>query len=358
MSDKQCRDNPIEIDPHERKSDNSKSRRSNFSLLNVYLPVLWAYSLLFLPPGCISVGPDYEAPETKATEQWNAALSPDIRVSDNPESMANWWSDLNDPVLTDILKTVVEQNPNLQLARARVREARARRGLAGTERFPTINLKGDATGRATTISSQPDSLTDAYSTDVTTAILTEQLSDDEPDISKQTLYTAGVDASWELDIFGGIRRSIEAADADLEASRADYRDTLVSLLAEASLSYVELRQHQQRLAIARASLAAQEETLQMVLWRTEAGLVGQLDSEQAHQNVETTRAIIPQLEQSLIQAHNRLAVLMGRQPGELHDYLLNTSVNSNSDRVNSDSDRVNSDSDRVNSNSDRVNSDS
>jgi NodT family efflux transporter outer membrane factor (OMF) lipoprotein len=122
-------------------------------------------------------------------------------------------------------------------------------------------------------------------------------------------------------VFGGIRRSIEAAQADLEASEEDLRDVLVTLLAETALNYVDVRTFQTRLEITESNLRTQEETYELVAARREAGLASQLDMEQAKYNLESTRSQIPTLQTGLEQAKNRLAVLLGENPGAVDDEL-------------------------------------
>jgi NodT family efflux transporter outer membrane factor (OMF) lipoprotein len=129
------------------------------------------------------------------------------------------------------------------------------------------------------------------------------------------LYSAGLDASWEIDVFGGVRREVEAADATIASREADLRDVLVTLAAEVALSYVDVRSFQARLAIAQANLEAQEETEAIVGWRVQAGLATEL--ERARRNAAQTRAQIPSLRTNLEQARNGLAVLIGATPGSL-----------------------------------------
>src|SRR5690606_26329140 len=135
------------------------------------------------------------------------------------------------------------------------------------------------------------------------------------------IYSAGVDASWELDLFGGQRRAFEAATANLGASEADLRDALVTLLGDVALNYTSVRTTQARLEFAERNLAAQEELRDITRWRAEAGLATVLDVEQAQTSYQQTKAQIPALESALSQAMNRLAVLTGQVPGALHDRL-------------------------------------
>jgi NodT family efflux transporter outer membrane factor (OMF) lipoprotein len=211
------------------------------------------------------------------------------------EDLSRWWLKLDDPLLSDLVQQALANSPDLQSAQARLRQARARRALAGAERFPTV------TGSASASRTKGSEETGSGAT--------------------RNLYRAGFDASWEPDVFGGIRRGIEAAQADLESSKASLHATQVSLAAEVALNYVELRGLQGRIEIARANLSNQLETLQITEWRNQAGLVTSLDVEQARTSAEQTRAQIPLLETSLAEAEHRLAILAGKPPGTLNAML-------------------------------------
>ncbi|MFA7239819.1 MAG: efflux transporter outer membrane subunit [Sulfuricellaceae bacterium] len=237
--------------------------------------------------GC-AVGPDYRAPEISVPQAWHTALRGGLNnaPADTP-LLANWWNTLNDPLLSRLIQAAADNNLDLKQAQARLREARARRGASEAERFPTLAAQAGA--------NRSRSSGGIGSTSET--------------------FSAGFDANWELDIFGGKRRAVEAAEAGLEAAREDLRDVLVSLLAEVVLNYVEVRSFQARFAVADASLATLQETWQIARWRREAGLTTLLDEDQAKFNLEQTRAQLPVLLTGLEQAKNRLAVLLGRQPG-------------------------------------------
>jgi outer membrane protein TolC len=131
----------------------------------------------------------------------------------------------------------------------------------------------------------------------------------------------GFDASWELDLFGGKRRSLEAATASWQASVESMNDVMVSLLAEVALNYVEVRSDQALLSITESNLTTRSETYDITRWRHEAGLTTQLDEEQAKASLELVRAQIPTLRTSLEQAKYRLAVLLGQPPGTLNEVL-------------------------------------
>ena len=246
--------------------------------------------------GCAAVGPDYVPPEVSAPKKWSTSLAGGLSAEAmDPEKMANWWSTLNDPTLTSLIERAVADNLDLRQAQARVREARARRGISQARRFPTIGAGGH--------------------------INVARSSEETGSGTERDLYAAGFDAGWELDVFGGVRRSVEAAGATLEASKEGLHDVMVSLLAEVALNYVEVRSFQTRLSIAEANQKAQEETYGITRARYESGLTSDLDVEQARYNLEGTRSKIPPLQIGLEQARNRLAVLLGQNPGTLKDEL-------------------------------------
>jgi NodT family efflux transporter outer membrane factor (OMF) lipoprotein len=257
--------------------------------------------LLGIFTGC-AVGPDYVAPEIPVPPAWHAELRGGAtgRPTD-PQALASWWTTLDDPILTSLIDRAVQGNLDLKKAQARVREARARRGINLADLFPTL----DATGSAT-YSRGSGNIRTAQGSSAITAL---------------DSYAIGLDASWELDVFGGVRRSVEAATADLQASVEDLRDVLVSLLGEVALNYIQARTLQARLAVAEANLAAQAETYELTAVRLEAGLTTALDVEQATYNLESTRSQIPTLQSGLEEAKNRLAILLGEHPGAVHTEL-------------------------------------
>jgi len=252
-----------------------------------------ALALLVLS-GC-KVGPDYVTPEAPTPQTWHSPLDNGLADGEtDPQVLASWWTTLDDPVLSSLIERAVAGNLDLQGAQSRIREARARRSIVKGGLFPSFNAGGSATWSRT-------------GTDVAT--------------TSNELYSSSFDAGWELDVFGGVRRSVEAAQADLESSGEDLRDVLVSLLAETALNYVDVRTYQARLAAAVASLSAQEETYQLAVWRSQAGLDDELAVQQARYNLENTRSQIPSLRTGLEEAMNRIAVLLGESAGALHEEL-------------------------------------
>ena len=262
-----------------------------------FLRVLGAACTILSLCGCSAVGPDYVKPETEVPSTWYGELQDGLtNKAIDPQTLAQWWSTLEDPTLSSLMERAVRGNLDLKNARARVREARALRGINRARLFPIIDATGSAAKSRNTVSSS--------------------------DGTESELYSAGFDAGWELDVFGGVRRSVEAAEADLEASWENLHDVLVSLLAEVALNYMEVRTFQARFAVAEANIAAQEATYEYTSSRFEAGLSNELPVQQALTNLETTRSQIPSLRTGLVAANNRLSVLLGEQPGAVNRELV------------------------------------
>lgn len=247
--------------------------------------------------GCAAVGPNYVPPESKAPDDWHTELEGGLLLQPaSPEILARWWTTLDDPLLSSLLDRAAQNNLDLRKAMLRVREARARRGISEASRFPTLDGAAAASVRRTSENSGTGKETDTYSVEF--------------------------DAGWEIDVFGGIRRGIEAADADLGATEADLHDVLVSLLAEVALNYIEARTYQVRLEVAQANIRIQTETLTLNRSRFEVGLANELVVQQAQYNLESTRSQIPALRVGLDGVINRLAVLLGEYPGALHPEII------------------------------------
>jgi multidrug efflux system outer membrane protein len=259
---------------------------------------LWLSAVLAIQifTGCATVGPDYVPPDTPVSATWHTELKGGLSGGEmDPQTLAAWWKILNDPELSSLIDRAVLGNLDLKKALARVREARARRGIAKADLFPTLDATGSATWSRT--------------------------SKDTGSGKTSDFYAAGFDAGWELDIFGGVRRSVEAAESDLQATQEDLRSVLLSLLAEVALNYIDVRTSQVQIAVAEANLEAQSETYQLTQWRYEAGLSDELAVQQARYSLENTRSLIPALRTGLEEAMNRIAVLLGEQPGKVHPEL-------------------------------------
>src|SRR5574337_1160486 len=234
--------------------------------------------------GC-AVGPDYREPASTLPAAWTqAASSPDAAPPAAPAPDPAWWRRFDDPLLDSLVERALAANTDLRIAGARLRAARASNAQAEAALWPTVNAYGSATRSS------------------------------DGGRSAVSSYGLGFDAGWELDLFGGLRRGVEAADADAESSAATLAATQVTLVAEVARDYVLLRGYQRRLVITRANLDNQAQTLQLTEWRAQAGLVGQLDVEQARANLEQTRAQLPLLQDAATQTRHALAVLLNESP--------------------------------------------
>jgi multidrug efflux system outer membrane protein len=248
---------------------------------------------LVLICGC-AVGPDFQQPQVSVPAGWAGpvAESPQGPAASGNIGLADWWTLFQDQILTSLIERAAASNLDLKLAEARIREARAAKGVAAGGLGPTL----DASGSYQRSRSSAENRTNATTGDQ---------------------YQAGFDAGWEIDIFGGQRRSVEAADADLQAAVETQRDVLVSLTAEVARNYINLRAFQQQIAITRKNLAAQKHSALLTRQRFEGGFVSGLDVANAEAQSATTGAQIPLLESSVQQAIYSLSVLLGEPPAAL-----------------------------------------
>jgi NodT family efflux transporter outer membrane factor (OMF) lipoprotein len=260
-----------------------------------------AIAVLATLAGC-AVGPNYRAPQPVTPDEWHAQPTGTATApAGDPAALADWWKTLDDPILDQLIDKALASNKTAKQAYANVVASRARRGIAAGDFFPTL----DASARGSRTKSEA------------------RVSDPDVGLSGGTdeVYDAGLDSLWELDLFGGKRRAFEAATAQLGASEADLRDVLVTLLGDVALSYLDVRTAQSRLTFAEKNLETQRSTLDITGWRAAAGLATALDVEQAQSSYQQTRAAIPSLQSSLVQAMNALAVLTGDPPGSLEALL-------------------------------------
>ena len=263
---------------------------------------VWLLILVLLVPGC-TVGPDYIRPSTPHQEAFQEAegtapLRPDE---------VRWWQNLNDPQLVTFIEKGISENQTLKEAEAHVREARALRGVAAANLMPQADAGAGynhsrLSGTAGIVGQLPAGLINL----------------------DQDLYQVGFDASWEIDIFGGRQREVQAALAREQASIENYRDAMISVIAEIARNYVELRGAQRQLAIARKSSDIQEKTLFLVQVRLDAAISSELEVAQARAQFERTRATLPPLSALIRGSAYRLAVLTGQLPASLLDELLST----------------------------------
>ncbi len=264
------------------------------NLLKIFGPAL---AVLFT--ACTTVGPSYQPPSPAMPSQWSEA-APKVSTCGDAK-MSAWWTLFKDPVLDSLVKRAMEANQDLRVAETRIREARAERRMTAAKGSPGVGISG------------------AY---------TKSHTGENTSLGKTSLdlFQAGFDVGWELDIFGGIRRATEAADAIVAASVEDKRDVLVSLVAEVARNYVELRGTQQRLALIRENSALQKQTVDMVTKRFQIGFGGELAVAQAQTQLAMTMSQVPGLETTIDQTMHQLALLLGRRPEALLPELMTEAI--------------------------------
>ena len=242
--------------------------------------------------GC-TLGPNYHGAPTAAPVAAHASSfnrAPKDVTAATPAAAA-WWKSLNDPQLDRLIEAALADSPDIRAAQARLRESRA--GLRGQQSNELPKTSGSA------------------------AYLHAHLPSSPLNISSASLYDVGFDATWEVDLFGGTRRAIEAASAEASAVDADLADTHVQLSAEIAQAYVDLRDQQQRIALVRESAELEERILTLTQQRREQGVASDLDVERIRTQVENTRETLIPLDAQITESLDQLAVLTGREPGAL-----------------------------------------
>jgi outer membrane protein, multidrug efflux system len=252
---------------------------------------------LGLLAGC-AVGPDYHPPKASVSaQQWTSPLVGG--ETNRPVDLAVWWKNFGDTNLDSLMTVAVQSNLTLRIAEAHVRESRAERDVVSGSFWPSVGTSGSYSRNRSGLNNFPP------------------LPPGTP--LDYNLYNASFDATWELDIFGGTRRTIESASAEIGAAEYGQRDVLVSLLAEVARNYIGARGYQQRLAITRQNIQVQQEILNLTSNRFENGLSSDLDVQQATALLTATEAQVPSLETGFDQSVHHLAVLLGQAPGALQD---------------------------------------
>lgn len=246
--------------------------------------------LALILAGCITVGPQYRPPAPDTPAQWKNAVSPP--PANVAVDLAHWWQSLDDPILDRLIETALKQNLDLKSTQAKLRQARAKARIADAALYPSLSGSANA-----------------------------KRSESGNDANPSKSFSMGLDASWELDIFGANRKASEGAMATISAQEATLGDTQVSLVAEVANTYVSLRTLQARHAVAQTNLASQQETRDLTRWRWQAGLASELDFIQAESTLAQTRAKLPALDAELENTRNQLAVLLGLQPAALASLL-------------------------------------
>jgi NodT family efflux transporter outer membrane factor (OMF) lipoprotein len=248
--------------------------------------------------GC-AVGPDYHAPTARVPAAWSSP--PANGLTDIAAVSPDWWTSFNDAELDSLIQRAAQSNPDLRVAEAHLRQARAVRQMSASDFWPTLDTSASY-ARAKQSRNQP-------------LIGALPLPPNFP--FEYSVYQAGFDSSWEIDLFGAKRRALEAASAEWEGSVEARNDALVSILAEVGRNYVDLRGDQLRLEIARRNLRLQEEVLELTRARFQGGVATELDVTRASALLAGLRAAVPPLQTAARGDMYGLAVLLGREPGEL-----------------------------------------
>jgi outer membrane protein, multidrug efflux system len=259
--------------------------------------------------GCLAVGPDYRRPDLDAPVAWSQ--DPTGGQAAGAFADVAWWKAFGDPILDELIARGLSGNLDIAQARARVRQARADVRTSRAGLFPTIDLTGSST------TSGGGSLTDG----TTTGGSGSDSGSTTGASATGTVFTAGFDAAWELDFFGGQRRSVESAKASLEASVEAVGDAKLTLIGDVATYYVALRAYQEQLAIARKTYEAQHQNAEVTRERFRLGLINQVDLAQAEGQAASTAADIPSLESDIKQSIHRLGLLLGLTPETLYALL-------------------------------------
>ena len=252
------------------------------------------FSLVSLMAVACALGPDYKRPTIVTPETWREAAAEARTIADIP-----WWELFQDERLSEVITIALAENKDLKIAVERIEEARARYGFTKADLFPKVDLS--ATGGGIRFSG---------------GSLTHTPGGDRPDRGpiETEIYAVGTGVSWEIDFFGRIRRATEAQLALLLSSEEARRSVVITLVADVSQAYVELRDLDRRLGIARRTLQSNREYVELARLRFENGYTSELDWRQAEAEFQRTQVKVHDLERLVVQKENELSVLLGRNP--------------------------------------------
>ncbi|AWI10216.1 TolC family protein [Ereboglobus luteus] len=261
-----------------------------------------AASLLLLASCATPSGPRSLSDSTVAVpETWqNTSETSSTRPAQTSaaDNLSAWWTRYDDPILTRLINGALQTSPDIRTALSKIEQSRATRGVTKSDLLPSLSAGADArTSRTKDHTTSPHTTTSGES------------------------YSASLDASWEIDLFGKTRQSLKAADADLAQTEQNFHAAQVSLAAEVATAYVSLRSAEAQLAVVEESLRTRAETTQITQWRAQSGDASALELQQAVSTLEQARASIPSLRQNIAQARNQLTLLSGLAPGALDQLL-------------------------------------
>jgi NodT family efflux transporter outer membrane factor (OMF) lipoprotein len=290
--------------------------------MNIFskLPIVAAAALI---TGC-TVGPDFQRPEASVPAAWHATQAPTEAAVSSATSSAPlnsaWWTSFNDPELVKLEDQVVNANLDLKVASIRLAESRASRNITGAELYPTLEgntslTREQASGNGVLSQAGVSSASTAGSASGTGAGVASAPTGKAT--APFNVWQAGFDSSWELDLWGRVRRSVEAADASVESQADTRRDLLVSTMAEVASDYIQLRGTQTVHTLTLDNLKAAQDIERVTREKKANGLATELDVAQASAQVATEKALLPQIEQQEAETINRLSFLLGQAPGAL-----------------------------------------
>jgi outer membrane protein, multidrug efflux system len=261
--------------------------------------VIMVFLTIVFSSGCAPVGPNYQKPEMKTPDAWHEAISREM-AKQSGATLQTWWKIFDDPILNDLIEKARQSNLSLKIALSGIAASRARLGIVSGRELPNANVYGSASRFKHSDHGPLEQLAPPNGFD------------------GQNMFALGVDALWEIDVFGRIRRQIEAAGAEYQASIEDYRDVMVTLFAEVALAYVEIRSCQRQIQCAEANAATQRKMLELTRARYNSGISSKLDMAQALSNLSNTEAAIPPFRIRLHSIINRIAVLLDMNTETLH----------------------------------------
>ncbi len=231
-------------------------------------------------------------PRVEIPETWSTSSTEGI--STQVAQLKEWWKNFQDPQLDRLVEQALKANTDLKIADARINEVRAFRGIANSARYPTIEQSDVIAYRRAVIQ-----------TPISTGAV------------EGGLFQFGFDASWELDLFGGVRKSVRAATAEVLVAEESRRDVMVTLIAEVARNYIALRGYQRQLEVARSNIDTQRDTRDLTEVRAKAGLATELDVSRAKAQLASTESVVPELEALIANTAHRIGVLLARPPGAL-----------------------------------------
>jgi len=256
-----------------------------------------------------AVGPDFKAPQPALPEQWR-----DSQVTSNAVEL-QWWKQFHDTTLDGLVERALTNNADVQIATLRLAQSRVMRNAESSARWPNVSASAayqrERQSENGTATRMIDLIAPPGGRDQIVSLLSEPFS----------VFQAGFDVGWELDLWGRVRRSIEASDANLHMSEQDLRNAQLSLIGEVVREYMELRGVQEQLRIANADVAASVDLVELTQYRVKGGLVDELDLTTQRARLADARSSVPQLKHQEAQLLSALAVLLNESPGSLDSQL-------------------------------------